>query len=168
MPYRVLFDQSIMNQSKLSDLENQRSPVYSRVWRGFKKFPRILYQGSQHPPTTSGAAAAFLISGGIGAVTMMITHHFSETSKRNEAIVKIIGSWIPGSSNPDPMWGNLGSYAGKEVMLLIGWLVSLAILYPLLKDRHIKPKVLFFWMFSLFTLATVMTWHPLFPYLPLQ
>ncbi|HEY9615737.1 MAG TPA: hypothetical protein V6C64_02780 [Microcoleaceae cyanobacterium] len=147
---------------------NTSLPLYTRLWQQLHQFPKTLHQGSQHPPSTAGAAAAFLISGGIGAVTMMVAHHLSDTSKDREAMLRTLGSWIPGSISADPMWGNIGSYAGKETTFLIGWLVSLAILYPVLKNKNVKPRTLFFWMFSLFTLATVMTWHPLFPYLPLQ
>lgn len=143
-------------------------PFYTRFWNRLKRFPQVLHQGSHNPPATSGPAAAFLISGGIGAVTMMVVHHLSDTSKDRENIVRTIGSWIPGSVNLDPMWGNIGSYAGKETFMLIGWLVSLSILYPLLKNKQVKPRTIFFWLFGLFTLATAMTWHPLFPYLPLM
>ncbi|MBD2579691.1 hypothetical protein [Oscillatoria sp. FACHB-1406] len=98
----------------------------------------------------------------------MIAHHLSDTSKAREASLKTLGSWIPGSASNNPMWGNIGSYAGKETVFIIAWLGSLVILYPLLKSRNIKTRTLFFGMFSLFTLATLMSWHPLFPYLPLQ
>ena len=147
---------------------SDRLPWYSQIWNWLKQFPKGLYEGSKNPPTTSGSAAAFLISGGIGAVTMMIAHHLSDTSKARETVLKDLGSWIPGSVSIDPMWGNIGSYAGKETMMLLGWLISLAILYPLLRNKQVKPRTIFFWMFSLFTLATAMSWHPLFPYLPLQ
>jgi hypothetical protein len=143
-------------------------PVYVQAWNWLKQFPQGLHQGAKNPPTTSGGAAAFLISGGIGAVAMMIAHHLSDTSKAREAVIKSLGSWIPGSVSPDPMWGNIGSYAGKETVMLIAWLASLAILYPLLQKRAVKPRTIFFWMFSLYTLAAAMSWHPLFPYLPLQ
>jgi hypothetical protein len=143
-------------------------PWYAKLWNELKQFPKGLHTGAKTPPASSGAAAAFLISGGIGAVTMMMAHHLSDTSKAREASLKVLGSWIPGSLNPDPMWGNIGSYAGKETMMLIGWLLSLAILYPLLRHKQVKPRTIFFWMFGLYTLATAMSWHPLFPYLPLQ
>jgi hypothetical protein len=144
------------------------SPIYTRIWNGLKQFPQGLYEGSKHPPSHSGGAAAFLISGGIGAVVMMIAHHLSDTSKARETFLKGLGSWIPGSVSADPLWGNIGSYAGKETVMLIAWLGSLAILYPLLRHRDVRPRTIFFWMFSLYTLAAAMSWHPLFPYLPLQ
>jgi hypothetical protein len=145
-----------------------RSPIYAQIWNWLKQFPKGLHEGSKNPPTASGGAAAFLISGGIGATAMMISHHLSDTSKAREAVLKNLGSWIPGSISLDPMWGNIGSYAGKETVMVIAWLGSLAILYPLLKNRDVKPRTVFFWMFSLYTLAAAMAWHPLFPYLPLQ
>jgi hypothetical protein len=145
-----------------------RSPFYAQIWHGLKRFPNGLYAGSRNPPKTTGEAAAFLISSGIGAVAMMVSHHLSDTDTGREEFLKILGSWMPGSTNPDPMWGNIGSYAGKETILLIGWLGSLLILYPLLRHRAVKPRTIFFWLFSLYTLAAAMCWHPLFPYLKLH
>ncbi|NJR38880.1 MAG: hypothetical protein HC781_08640 [Leptolyngbyaceae cyanobacterium CSU_1_4] len=149
-------------------LSQVRSPFYTQIWNGLKQFPGGLHEGSKNPPIASGGAAAFLISGGIGAAAMMVAHHLSVTSKAREAVLKSLGSWVPGSTSLDPMWGNIGSYAGKETVMLMGWLGSLIILYPLLKNRNVKPRTIFFWLFSLYTLATAMAWHPLFPYLPLQ
>jgi hypothetical protein len=143
-------------------------PVYVRLWNWFKRFPGSLHQGSDNPISKSGPAAAALISGGIGAVTMMITHHFAEVSKANNQLVINMGSWIPGAMNQDPMWGNLENYAGKEMMFFVGWLVSWPLLYLLLKDRQVKPRTIFMSLFGLFTLATAMAWHPLFPYLSLK
>jgi hypothetical protein len=143
-------------------------PFYVQWWLNLRQFPAFMHKGAKNPPQHSGAAAAFLISGGIGAFTMMFVHHLSDTSKARESFVRQMGSWIPGSVSKDPMWGNIGSYAGKETFMLIGWLVSLAILYPWLKDRQVRSGTIFFWLFSLFTLSTVMAWHPIFPYMPLQ
>jgi hypothetical protein len=144
-------------------------PVYSQAWNGLKKFPSFLSKGSDHAPEKSGMAAAALISGGIGAVLMMISHHISDTNAPFETFLhKTVGAWMPGAVNSDPMWGNIGSYAGKETVILIGWLASWAILHLILRDKQVKPRALFFWLISLYTVATVMCWHPLFPYLPLQ
>lgn len=146
----------------------QNEPLYSRFWNWLKQFPKGLHQGSKNPPATSGTAAAALLSGGIGAVLMMITHHFAEFSATNNQLVIEMGRWIPGAMNPDPMWGNLENYAGKETMFSIGWLVSWVVLHLLLKNRQVKPRTLIFGLLGLFTLATAMAWHPLFPYLSLQ
>jgi hypothetical protein len=143
-------------------------PIHVRLWNWFKQFPGALNQGSKVSPPTSGPAAAALFSGGIGAVLMMATHHFAELSKANNKLVIAMGSWIPGAMNPDPMWGNLENYAGKEMMFFIGWLVSWPILSFLLKNRQLKPRTIFVGLFGLFSLATAMAWHPMFPYLSLK
>jgi hypothetical protein len=153
---------------KNSSVDRPSVPLYAPLWTKLRSFPSSIHRGSKNPPATSGAAAAFLISGGIGSVVMMVVHHISDTSKDFEGMVKNFGSWIPGSVSKDPMWGNIGSYAGKETAMLLGWLISLAILYPLLKNRQVKSITMFGWLFGLYTLAAVMSWHPAIPYLPLQ
>ncbi|WP_412973440.1 hypothetical protein [Pseudanabaena sp. PCC 6802] len=132
-----------------------------------KRFPQGLAAGSERSPEVSGPAAAASIAAAIGCFTMMVAHHLSDTSKAREAFLLQLGSWIPGATNPDQMWGNIGSYAGKETMLLIGWLLSWPILYSLLKHKQVKSRTIFFWMFALIAAATAMSWHPLFPYMPL-
>jgi hypothetical protein len=149
-------------------MKKQGIPLYSFLWFKLRAFPDLIYRGSRNPPATSGAAASLLISGGIGSVIMMVVHHISDISKDFQGMVKNFGSWIPGAISQDPMRGNIGSYAGKETAMLLGWLVSLAILYPLLKNRQVKSITIFGWLFGLYTLATVMSWHPAIPYLPLQ
>lgn len=153
--------------TELSRIES--TPWYGRLWGKLKQFPNFLAQGSNNPPASSGEAAAAFMSAAIGSVTMMVCHHISDADKTKfvEGKLLALGSWIPGAQNPDPLWGNIGSYTGKETMLLIGWLVSWAILYVLLKHKQVKVRTIFFWMIGLMTLATAMSWHPLFPYLPL-
>lgn len=157
-----------MTKQLLRDRIQEKLPIYSQIWNNLKKFPKGLAEGSENPPEVSGPAAAALISGGFGAFLMMVTHHFSDTSKAVEKMVWKIGGWIPGSHNPDKLYGNIGSYSGKETMLLIGWLVSWVILHQLWRNKNIKARTMFFWMFAFFVAATAMSWHPLFPYLPLM
>lgn len=154
-----------MSQQTYRRTENE--PLYSLIWNKLKRFPKILSEGAKNPPTTTGSAAAALISAGIGCFAMMVVHHLSDTSKAREKLVWALGSWIPGSRNPSEMWGNIGSYTGKETMLLIGWLVSWPILYAIWQNKNVKSKTIFFWLFALLIAATAMSWHPLFPYLPL-
>lgn len=156
-----------MSQYSTPSNSPQPEPFYGKIWREIKYFPRGLSTGSKTSPTVSGPAAAALVSAGIGAFTMMVTHHLSDTSKAREKFIWMLGSWIPGSRNPDPIWGNIGSYTGKETMLLVGWLISWLILSQLWKNKNISSKTIFFWMFFLLVAATAMCWHPLFPYLPL-
>lgn len=144
-------------------------PWYGKIWAKFKQFPGYLAEGSQNPPKVSGSAAAALISAGIGCFGMMVSHHFSDADK-TKAIEKMLlsfGSWIPGTNNPDEMWGNIGSYSGKETVMLVFWLISWAILHFTWKDKNIKGNTIIFWLLTLMVAATAMSWHPLFPYLPL-
>ncbi len=146
---------------------SKNRPIYTQVWNYLKQFPAGLAVGSQTAPPTSGPAAAALISAGIGCFTMMVTHHLADTSKEREKFIWGLGKWIPGSDTGDKLWGNIGSYSGKETMLLVGWLVSWIILHKLLKHKQVKTSTIFLWAFGLLVAATAMSWHPIFPYLPL-
>ncbi len=127
-----------------------------------------LLRGAKTAPDVSGPAAAALIAGGIGCVSMMVAHHLADTSKYRNNFVWFLGSWIPGSHGDNTAWGNIGSYSGKETILLISWLVSWPILHYLWRNKQIKTVSLFSWFLGLFLIATLMSWHPLFPYLPLM
>lgn len=157
-----------MTEEIRTDQELEKAAFYSQIWNGLKRFPRGLAVGASQAPQVSGPAAAALVSAGIGCLTMMIAHHLSDTSKAREKFLWNLGGWIPGAQNSDPVWGNIGSYAGKETVLLIGWLVSWMILHQLWKGQQIRSRTIFFWMFMCLIAATAMTWHPLFPYLPLM
>jgi hypothetical protein len=142
-------------------------PIYGRAWKRLRHFPKGLSRGANTSPAASGVAAAAFVSAAIGCFSMMVTHHLADTSKAREAFIWKLGAWIPGSNNPSKLWGNIGSYTGKETMLLVGWLVSWIILHQLWQHKQIKAKTIFFWMFALMIAATAMCWHPLFPYMPL-
>jgi hypothetical protein len=146
---------------------SKTTPIYGKIWTTLKRFPAGLAAGSSRPPQTSGTAAAALISAGIGCFTMMVTHHLADTSKDREQFIWGLGKWIPGSDTGDKLWGNIGSYTGKETMLLVGWLVSWIILHQLLKNKQVKTSTIFLWAFGLIVAAAAMSWHPIFPYLPL-
>ncbi len=154
-------------QQSSHKFEIESEPIYSRIWEHLKRFPKGLAVGSQNPPQVSGSAAA-IVSAGFGCFLMMATHHFAHTSEEGEKLVSAIGHWIPGSNANSNLYGDIGSYGGKETMLLIGWLVSWPILHVLWKKKNIKARTIFFWLFTFLIAATVMCWHPLFPYLPLM
>ena len=98
----------------------------------------------------------------------MVNQHFTVIFKAWNDIVWSLGDWIPGSKYPDPVYGEIGSYSGKQTIMLVGWLLSWVILSKLWNKQQIRFKTIFFWMFFFLVAATVMNWHPLFPYLPLM
>ena len=155
-----------MNQQQLDRYNSQ--PIYTRIWQQLRQFPLGLAVGAAVPPTVSGPAAAALISAAFSCFLLMVNQHLTSISKVWHDIVWDLGGWIPGSRNPDPIYGEIGSYSGKETVMLIGWLVSWFLLSKLWQNRQIKFSTIFFWLFSFVVAATVMNWHPLFPYLPLM
>ncbi len=136
--------------------------------QNLKKFPQELAQGSQKNPQVSGPAAAALISAAFSCFILMVNQHFTSIYKAWNTIIWDLGGWIPGSRNPDPIYGEIGSYSGKETVMLIAWLASWFILHQLWKNKQINFKTIFVCLFAFLVSATVMNWHPLFPYLPLM
>ncbi len=157
-----------MTRQISSKSEVATAPLYSLIWERIKLFPQGLAAGSQTPLSSSGPAAAALISAGFGCFVMMLNQHLTVIFKVWDNVVWTMGSWIPGSHHPSKLYGEIGSYSGKETILLVGWLVSWLILYQLWRHRDIKARTIFFWLLAFFVAATAMSWHPLFPYLPLM
>lgn len=142
-------------------------PMYGKLWRQLKDFPRFLSQGAQTPPSVSGPAAAALVSAAFSCFLLMVNQHLTVVFKAWDQVVWMLGSWIPGSRNPDPLYGEIGSYSGKETMMLVGWLLSWLVLSRLWQHRQVQARTMFFWIIAFVVAATVMNWHPIFPYLPL-
>jgi len=143
------------------------APVYRKLWEALKQFPGALSRGAQTPPDTSGPAAAAILSATFACFFLMVNQHLTTLFPSHKEVVWTLGAWIPGSHNPDPVYGAIGPYAGKETLLLVGWLASWGLLHWLWRDRNIRPRTVFFWMIFFLIAAVVMNWHPLFPYMPL-
>ena len=147
---------------------SEKLPFYTSLWNGLKHFPQGLAIGSQNPPMLSGPGAAALVSAAFSCFVLMVNQHLCTIFKPWEQIIWNLGSWIPGSKNPDPLYGEIGSYSGKETVMLIAWLGSWFILSKLWQHQQIKFSTIFFFLFTFLVAATVMNWHPIFPYLPLM
>ena len=76
----------------------------------------------------------------IGLLTMGIVHMATDASTSFSNWVLMVGKlWIPNAQG-------IGPYSGKETFLLIGWLLSWAVLHLLLRKRDMKlalPVVVF-------------------------
>ncbi len=153
---------------QIFDHEFQDLPFYVKFWNQLKRFPQGLATGAKSHPTVSGPAAAALVSAAFSCFLLMVNQHFCSVFKGWETKVWSLGDWIPGSHNPDPLYGEIGSYSGKETVMLIGWLFSWFLLSQLWKKEQVPFSTIFFFLFTFLVAATVMNWHPLFPYLPLM
>ena len=151
----------------MNKINKEKMPFYSELWLYLRQFPQIIAKGSQKTPTVSGPGAAALVSASFSCFLLMVNQHLTTIFKHWNDIVWSLGDWIPGSKNPDPLYGEIGSYSGKETVMLISWLVSWFILSKLWQNRAIKFQTIFFCLFGFLVAATVMNWHPIFPYLPL-
>lgn len=143
-------------------------PLHTKIWKQIERFFQGLSEGAKTPPIVSGPAAAALISAAFSCFVLMVNQHLTILFKTWNEIIWHLGSWIPGSRNPDPLYGEIGSYSGKETVMLIIWLTSWFILSQLWKNRQISFRTIFFCLFAFLVAATVMNWHPLFPYMPLM
>jgi hypothetical protein len=144
------------------------APWYIRLGNSLKRFPQGLAEGSSTAPSSSGVAGAALISASFGCFVMMVNQHFAAAFKSYEDLIWNLGAWIPGSRTADPLHGEIGSYSGKETILLVTWFFSWLFLALLWRNREIKGGTIFFCLFFFLVAATVMNWHPLFPYMPLM
>jgi hypothetical protein len=155
--------QNLIDEDRTVDL-----PIYSQIWQWLKHFPSGLAVGSKNPPHSSASAAAALISASFGCFYMMVNQHLTVLFKSWDEFVWMLGSWIPGSHNANKLFGEIGPYSGKETLLLFGWLCSWFCLHNLWKRKNIHFSFMFFWMAFFLVAATLMNWHPLFPYMPLM
>ena len=145
----------------------QPKPLDIALGDRLKDFPKTLSKGSSDAPKVSGPAAAAFTSAGFSCFMLMVNQHFSSVFERWNAIVWSIGDWIPGSRNPDPFYGEIGSYTGKETIMLISWLVSWLILHQIWKAKQIQSTTMIVLLMFFLVCATIMNWHPIFPYLAL-
>ncbi len=88
----------------------------------------------------NGAAVAAFLSAMIGLLTMGMVHTGTAASSSFSAWVLSVGKlWIPNAQG-------IGPYSGKETFLLVGWILSWAVLHMLLRKREVKlafPVVVF-------------------------
>lgn len=143
-------------------------PLYLRVGNWLKQFPQSIATGAPDAPTVSGPAAAALLSAAFSCFLLMVNQHLTVVFKSWNAIVWSLGDWIPGSRTSDQVYGEIGSYSGKETIMLMGWLLSWVLLHQLWKKRNIHASSLYGSLIFFLVAATVMNWHPIFPYLPLM
>lgn len=154
-----------MTQNHIS--HSPKKPLYVSAWHAVHHFPKRLALGATEAPKVSGPAAAALLSASFSCFLLMVNQHLTSIFPMWNEWIWRLGDWIPGSKTSDPIYGEIGSYTGKQTVMLLGWLGSWLLLGMLWKDKQISfPPIVALIIFFI-AAATVMNWHPLFPYLPL-
>lgn len=102
----------------------------------------------------SGEIVATLLSVWLGLASLVCSHIWSmaKPDRANLFLLKM-GVWIPG-------WEKIGSYAGKETIGLIVWIVSWLLLFFLLKNREFSLKHWLYAFVAGMIIIVVFIWPP--------
>lgn len=103
---------------------------------------------SEPGPKKNGPVAAAFYAAGIGSLVLGILTVLSEASEG-------IHSWLEFSKPVGPL-------SGKTIMALVGWIVSWAILHPVLKDRDVPAKTIALFTGILVLVGLALTFPPIF------
>lgn len=117
------------------------------------------------PPTHEVAIAGFTASAIAALVSALSYHLLSANLFHLRELLESIGSVVPGSYQEIPDYGYLGPYAGIVVVYLAtfigGWIWFAS------PDTPIKPSWVFAITLVCYTLASLLTLQPLFPWISL-
>ena len=104
----------------------------------------------------AGAAAAALLSIGIGALAMATVVGFSDANAAfNSGFVHSVGkAWVPGAQG-------IGPYSGKFTFFLVGWLLSWAVGHVVLRKIDVDLGKWAVVSFALISLAILLIWPPI-------
>jgi hypothetical protein len=108
--------------------------------------PAIEAEGRLRFPT--GGILAALFAAWIGLMTLAIVNVASELNAGFQA-------WIT-------LHSGIGPYSGKELLMLVAWLVSWPVLHVALRRREMNVRRWFGAFLLLLLVATVLMWPPLF------
>ena len=107
-------------------------------------------------PRPTGEAVAALLAAAIGMLTLAFVNQITAASEPFNAWVHSIGKlWMPGAQG-------IGPYSGKETLSVAAWLVSWAILHPLLRTRELPLSRCLIVFLVLVGVATTFIWPPVF------
>jgi cytochrome c biogenesis factor len=111
---------------------------------------------SVRPKRPTGEAAAALLAAAIGMLTLALVNQLTAMSDPFNAWVHSVGKlWMPGAQG-------IGPYSGKETLSLVAWLVSWAILHPVLRTRELPLSRCLVVFLVMVAVATTFIWPPVF------
>ena len=108
------------------------------------------------PRRPTGEAAAALLAAGIAMLTLALVNQITAGSPAFNNWVHAIGKlWMPGAAG-------IGPYSGKETLSAVAWLVSWAILHPVLRSRELPLSRCLVVFLVMVAVATTFIWPPVF------
>jgi hypothetical protein len=111
---------------------------------------------TRRPYRATGEAVAALLAAGTGLLVLALVNQIAELSDPFANWLHGIGKiWMPGAPG-------IGPYSGKETMALVGWLVSWAILHPVLRGREMKMSRWLVVFLVMVAVATTFIWPPVY------
>ena len=111
---------------------------------------------SVRPQRPTGEAVAALLAAGIGMLGLALVNQIAELSEPFAGWLHGLGKmWMPGASG-------IGPYSGKETLALVGWLVSWAILHPMLRAREMNMSRWLVVFLVMVAVATTFIWPPVY------
>jgi hypothetical protein len=106
----------------------------------------------------TGEAAAALLAAGISMLTLALVNQITAGSPAFNTWVHGVGKlWMPGAEG-------IGPYSGKETLSVVAWLVSWAILHPILRTREVPLSRCLVVFLVMVAVATTFIWPPVFEY----
>ena len=118
-----------------------------------------LTRDASRPPRPTGEAVAALLAAAIGMLTLAFVNQLAVGSTSFAAWLHRLGTLsLPGGQA-------IGPYAGKETLSVSAWLVSWAILHPVLRTREISLSRWLVVFLLMVGVATTFLWPPVFRFL---
>ena len=103
----------------------------------------------------TGAAAAAVLSVGLGVLTLALSHILDDYSEAGRKWIHAWGkAWMPGADE-------IGPYSGKETLALVVWLGSWLAMHLLLRRKNVRLSDVGVIFVALMSTATTLLWPPI-------
>ena len=108
------------------------------------------------PPRFNGPDMAAILAAALGIFALgavQLWVELDESGDSKESMQELGNLWIPRAEE-------IGPYSGKETVMLAAWLVSWAVLYGLLRHKHVDPRPWFAVALFLVLAGVLGVWPP--------
>lgn len=107
-------------------------------------------------PDLAAVLAACIAIFTLGATQLWV--ELDETGANKQRMQDLGNAWMPHAEH-------IGPYSGKETVMAVAWLVSWAVLYLVLRHRHVDPRPWFGLALLLLLLGFLGVWPPVWHWL---